>query len=66
MMHPKCAKVADDATFAAKMPINSHAARSAHDAKILPVLRDDAKERHAALLARLEAEALAEENEASA
>lgn len=63
-MHPKCAKVADDASFAAKMPINSHAARSLHDAKIIPALHDDAKKRHAELLARLEAEAIAEENAA--
>ena len=63
-MHPKCAKVADDANFAAKMPVNSHAARSVHDAKIIPALHDDAKKRHAELLARLEAEALAEENAA--
>src|SRR3954469_11264270 len=35
-MHPKCAKVASDASFAAQMPISSHAARSVHDRKILP------------------------------
>lgn len=66
-MHPKCAKVADDASFAAKMPINSHAARSVHDRKILPTLRDEAERaRHAKLLADLEADLDAENNEKSA
>jgi hypothetical protein len=63
-MHPKCAKVADDASYAARMPISSHAARSAHDARVLPQLRDDEKARHAAMLAKLEAE-LDAENESS-
>jgi hypothetical protein len=66
-MHPKCAKVASDASFAAQMPISSHAARSVHDRKILPTLRDDAEKRaHAAMLAKFEAaEQDIEENSAS-
>lgn len=55
-MHPKCARVAADASFAAQMPINSHAARSVHDRKILPTLRDDrATREHAEMLAKFEA-----------
>lgn len=54
-MHPKCARVKNDATYAAKMPVNTHAARSVHDSRILPTLRDDADKRaHAEMLARFE------------
>lgn len=68
-MHPKCAKVADDASYALRMGANTHAARSVHDAKIIPTLSRERQEReareHAELLARLEAEALAEENKSA-
>lgn len=65
-MHPKCAKVADDASYALRMGANSHAARSVHDSQILPTLRDDAEKRaHAEMLAKFE-QAENERDEASA
>lgn len=61
-MHPKCARVATDASYALKMSSSSHAARSVHDSKIIPALkttRDAEREaEHKALLARLENEAI--------